>query len=106
MGKAVICSRIYGQIDFVEDGKTGLFVPPGDPQALRAAIHYLWEHPDITAQMGAEGRKRVEEIFALDHFVANVRQVAEDVITGRQTPLSVAPEHPHSSTFMVASRGG
>jgi glycosyltransferase involved in cell wall biosynthesis len=106
MGKAVICSRIYGQIDFVEDGKTGLFVPPGDPQALRAAIQYLWEHPDIAAQMGAEGRKRVEEIFALDHFVANVRQVAEDVITGRQTPLSVAPEHPHSSASMAASCGG
>lgn len=104
MGKAVICSRIYGQIDFVEDGKTGLFVPPGDPQALRAAIQYLWEHPDIAAQMGAEGRKRVEEIFALDHFVANVRQVAQDVITGRKTPLSVAPEQPCSSTFMAASR--
>lgn len=99
MGKAVICSRIYGQIDFVEDGKTGLFVPPGDSQALRAAIQYLWEHPDIAARMGAEGRKRAEGIFALDHFVANVQQIAEDVITGQQTPLSVAAEHLYSPTL-------
>jgi glycosyltransferase involved in cell wall biosynthesis len=105
MGKAVICSRIYGQIDFVEDGKTGLFVPPGDPQALRAAIQYLWDHPDIAAQMGTEGRKRAEDVFALDHFVANVRQIAEDVMTGQQTPLQVGAEQLYTTSFMAASQG-
>ena len=88
MGKAIICSRIYGQMDLLEDGVNGIFVPPGDPQALRQAIQYLLEHPDVAAQMGAEGRRRAEEVFALDHFVANVRQIVCDVITGSHTFIS------------------
>ncbi len=86
MGKAIICSRIQGQLEFIEDGVNGLFVPPGDPQALREAILYLWERPELAARMGAEGRRRAEEIFALDYFVANVRQIVEDVIAGVPTP--------------------
>jgi glycosyltransferase involved in cell wall biosynthesis len=87
MGKAIICSRIQGQLEFLEEGVTGLFVPPGDPDALREAIHYLLEHPEVAERMGEEGRRRAEAIFALDHFAANVSQVAEDVVAGTPTVL-------------------
>jgi glycosyltransferase involved in cell wall biosynthesis len=92
MGKAIICSRTYGLVDFLEDGVNGIFVRPGDPQALREAIQYLYEHPDVAAKMGAEGRRRAEEIFALDHFVANVRQVVDNVITGSQMHIPTMAE--------------
>ena len=104
MGKAVICSRIYGLIDFVEDGKTGMFVPPGDAQALRDAIQYLWEHPEIAERMGAEGRKRAEEVFALDNFAANVLQIVNDVVTGNHTPLPLVAQQV-SSPILAASQG-
>jgi glycosyltransferase involved in cell wall biosynthesis len=35
MGKAVICSRTRGQVDVIEEGVTGLFVPVGDAAAIR-----------------------------------------------------------------------
>jgi glycosyltransferase involved in cell wall biosynthesis len=92
MGKAIICSRIQGQIEFLEEGVTGIFVPPGDAQALREAIEYLWNHPDVAEQMGMEGRRRAEEIFALTQFVANVRQIVDDVITGSRTPIPTMAE--------------
>ena len=41
MGKAVVCSRTRGQTDALVDGVTGIYVPPGDPVALRAAIERL-----------------------------------------------------------------
>jgi glycosyltransferase involved in cell wall biosynthesis len=92
MGKAIICSRIGGQIEFLEEGVTGIFVPPGDPLALREAIQYLWDHPDVAAQMGREGRRRAEEIFTLTQFVANVRQIVDDVITGNRTSIPTMAE--------------
>jgi hypothetical protein len=46
MSRAVICSRVPGQTDIVMDGETGLYVPPGDPVALRAAIKHLLAHPE------------------------------------------------------------
>lgn len=80
MGKPVICSRTQGQVDVIQDGRTGIFVPPGDAIALREAIQYLWDHPDVTDQMGKEARKYIEENHALDQFVQTVKCIVEEVI--------------------------
>src|ERR1019366_5413789 len=52
MGKPVICSRTRGQVDVINDGVTGLFVPVGDVKALRAAMLELWNDPDRASEMG------------------------------------------------------
>jgi glycosyltransferase involved in cell wall biosynthesis len=104
MGKAIVCSRIQGQIEFLEEGVTGISVPPGDSQALREAIEYLWAHPDVAAQMGMEGRRRAEEIFALTNFVANIRQIVDDVITGSRTSIPTIAEQMHALSKFNAQK--
>lgn len=81
MGKAVICSRTQGQTDVMVEGKTGLFVPPGDPKALREAILYLWKNPEIAEEMGREARERIEQKHKWDTFVNDVRSVVEDAVS-------------------------
>ena len=80
MGKAVICTRVKGEHDIILDGKTGIYVPPQDPSALREAIRYLWEHPQIAKEMGKAGRKRIEEHYTLDHWVNTVKTAVEEAI--------------------------
>jgi glycosyltransferase involved in cell wall biosynthesis len=80
MGKAVICTRVDGQRDVLQDGVNGIFVPPRDPRALRESIEYLWSHPEECERMGREGRKRVEQFHTLDAFVAGVQGAVEDAI--------------------------
>jgi len=63
-GKAVIASDIGGLPEIVEDGKTGILVPPGRPEALRRAIARLVDDPDLAARMGAAGRARVTAFHA------------------------------------------
>ncbi|MGA9362884.1 MAG: glycosyltransferase family 4 protein [Bacteroidota bacterium] len=81
MGKPVICSRTEGQVDVIQEGCTGVFVPPGDSHALRDAIHYLWGHPDEAEKMGKAGRKYIEENHSLDQFVENVKSIVGDAIS-------------------------
>jgi glycosyltransferase involved in cell wall biosynthesis len=81
MGKAVICTKVDGQRDVLVDGVNGIFVPPGDPRALRESIEYLWNHPEECERMGREGRKRVEQFHTLDLFVAGVQRAVEDAIS-------------------------
>lgn len=82
MGKAVICTRTAGQVDVIQDGVTGILVPAGDPQALRAAMQALWNDPERAAVMGARGRAYVERHHTLEGFCVNVRQAIAAAMAG------------------------
>lgn len=69
MGKCVIATRTFGQTDTIVDGKTGVYVPPGDPKALRDAIERLIANPAEAARMGQAARLFIEESAGLDLFV-------------------------------------
>lgn len=78
MGKAVICSRVEGQVDVIEEGKTGILVPQGDPEAMREAVQNLWNNPQKAEEMGKAARKYVEEHHNLEDFVDGIQQVVFD----------------------------
>jgi len=84
MGKAVICSRVEGQRDVIQDGKNGILVPPQDPASLRKAIQYLWENPQIAEQMGNEARQHIERYHTLDQWVSDVKSTVETAIVERR----------------------
>lgn len=69
LGKPVAATNVGGNIEVVEDGKTGLLTPPGDPDALADALAFLLEHPQEAVEMGQRGRVRVCEHFSLDRMI-------------------------------------
>lgn len=83
MGKAVICSRTQGQVDVIEDGVTGIFVPVGDADALRAAIVHLWNDPDRARKMGLAARAYVERHHTLEKFCRDVKGAIDASLEGR-----------------------
>ena len=81
MGKAVVVTRTPGQTDVVVEGETGLYVPPGDPGAMRETIQYLLNHPDEAARMGSNGRRLLEERMSLDRYVEGLKRVVEETLS-------------------------
>jgi len=79
MGKCVIATKTHGQTDTIVDGVTGVYVPPGDPVAMRNAIERLRANPDEAQRIGRAARRFMEEEAGLDVFV---RRVAEAVRAG------------------------
>lgn len=61
-GVPVIASRVGGIPELIEDGRTGLLVPPGDPAALAAAADRLLRDPAGAAALGARARRGVAAI--------------------------------------------
>lgn len=86
MGKPVICSRTKGQVDVIQEGVTGLYVPIGDAAALRAAIVSLWNDPIRAQQMGQNARAYVEKYHTLEKFTSTARSAAEASLEGRPAP--------------------
>lgn len=63
-GVAVVASRVGGLPELVDDGVSGLLVPPGDAAALAEALRGL--QPEQLRRMGAAGRQRFERLFTID----------------------------------------
>jgi glycosyltransferase involved in cell wall biosynthesis len=63
----------------VQDGVTGLVVPPADPAALRTALERLLGDPALCRQMGAAGRARVSAEFTPEQLLQRVEAVYEEV---------------------------
>jgi mannosyltransferase len=65
-GAALVASRAGAAEFVVEDGLTGVLTPPGDVEALVAALEPLMRDPAAAAAMGERARARVLDKFSLD----------------------------------------
>lgn len=72
MGKPVILTHNPYVEDFLEEGVSGLFVRAGDPQALRAKIRHLLDHPGEAERLGARARQWVAERFSVEAYVRRI----------------------------------
>jgi glycosyltransferase involved in cell wall biosynthesis len=79
-GRAVVATPVGGIPSLVEDGKTGLLVPPGDAAAFRAAIERLLGDPDLRKRLGAAARERVAELCSWDRVVDETIRAYEDAL--------------------------
>lgn len=83
-GKAVVATAVDGPPEIVEDGQTGLLVPPRDPEALAKALVELLKDPQRRASMGRRGRERVETVFSLDSQMRTLTGLY-DLLLGRRS---------------------
>jgi len=63
LGKPVVASSVGGLPEVVEDGQTGLLVPPGDSTKISEALTKLLENPSLAEKLGSQGRDRARRLF-------------------------------------------
>ena len=82
----VITSRIAGIPELVEHGHSGLLVPPGDVDALAAAISQLLHDHERRGWMGEAGRAKVVAEFNLDREAAWLAEILSSYANDRSRP--------------------
>ena len=87
----VVTTRIAGVADLVEDGESGLLVPPGDAVALRAALARVLGDPEARRRMGEAGRARVVDEFVSEREAAWLAALFEGYAKGT-VPETLRPE--------------
>jgi L-malate glycosyltransferase len=68
-GLPVVASAVGGLLDLVDHGRTGLLVPPSDPEALAGAIAALVADPARAARIGAAAREDVASRYTFGRMV-------------------------------------
>ncbi len=80
-GLPVIASRTGGLPEVVDDGATGLLVPPDDPAALAAAILRLAGDPALRLRMGQAGAAVQARRFSLPVLAGGVAAVYDAALS-------------------------
>lgn len=70
-----VVSTTAGAIpEVVENGETGILVPPEDPEKLAGAVIHLLDDPEKMKLMGQKGKERVKKHFMWDKVANKVIQ--------------------------------
>lgn len=88
MGVAVITTPVGAIADAIEDGVTGLLVPPGDAPALAAAIARLLGDSELRARLADAARRRFEERFTIERTAERVAALYRRIVARRSAEAS------------------
>jgi glycosyltransferase involved in cell wall biosynthesis len=87
VGEAMACARAVIAVDaggtgelLGRDGRTGLLVPPGDPEALAAAVLPLARDPVRRAAIGGAARQRIESEFPLRRMIDGYESALAEMV--------------------------
>jgi glycosyltransferase involved in cell wall biosynthesis len=78
-GTPVVLTEVTGSCDTIEHGRSGLFVPPDDPEALAAAVCVLLADAPLRRRLAAAGRARLEDRFDVRVLAGALAQLYETV---------------------------
>jgi len=101
MGIPVIASKIGGLAEVFEHERQGIYVPPGDSQALAGAMRRLWDDPDACRQMGRAARQHVLDNYSPAAFLDRLTAVFQRVLDQRRSrtaePVGTAKHDPNEN---------
>jgi L-malate glycosyltransferase len=75
-----VLSRAGGNAELVQDGVTGLLVPPRDSAALAAAFLKLLRDPTLAGNIARNGREFVERNFTFERLVQQIEQLYDELL--------------------------
>jgi glycosyltransferase involved in cell wall biosynthesis len=85
-GRAVVATNHGGTVELIEDGVTGMLVPPADPKALAAAIELLLADRPLREKMGQAAAIYAQENFGLPKYSGQMRDVIDELVTHTHMP--------------------
>lgn len=89
MGLPCVGTKIVGLVDAIEDGVTGILVPPKDTDALTRALARILDDEALRSRLGAAARERAATLFDADtvneRLLEEYRRLA--ISGGRQPAL-------------------
>jgi glycosyltransferase involved in cell wall biosynthesis len=84
MGKPVVASNVNGTRDYVDHGRTGIMVPPSEPEALANAIERVMTDPSLRCSLGNAAYEKAAT-FTAAAFVDGIVKVAERLVDVRSS---------------------
>jgi len=83
LAKPTVATSVDGVPELVQNKKTGILVPPANPQALAEGVLYLLNDLDKGKKMAHNAKKLVEENFSADKMVSEIDELYQTLISDK-----------------------
>ena len=80
LGRPVIASAAGGNPELVQDGESGLLVPPRDPRATALALERLLSDPELSGRLGQAARERVTKGFSTEARLDRIEALYRELV--------------------------
>lgn len=87
-GCPIVCSRIPGNIEMIEDGRTGIFSEPAQPESIVASVNRMLDDPAAARRMAETAQREGVERFSVE------RMVRENIEAYDSVAAHAAPKRP------------
>jgi glycosyltransferase involved in cell wall biosynthesis len=90
-GRAIIVSNLASALEWVDDGRSALVVPPRDIASLESAMLRLGADPQLRGTLGEEARRRARADAGFAENMAHVEGIFRHLVSGEPTlPAAVS----------------
>jgi glycosyltransferase involved in cell wall biosynthesis len=72
---------VGGTAELVKDNETGILIEPGDENALSEKIIWMIENKEKAKQLGAAGKKTIEENFTMEAMISGTEKVYKELLS-------------------------
>ncbi len=86
MRKPVVSTQVDAIPELIEDGRSGLLVPPRDPRALAQAVVRFLRDPALSASCAAFGYQSVQGRFSSGRYASEVERLYGPLLSGQTAP--------------------
>lgn len=80
-GVPVVATEVGGVVDIIENGRTGLTVPPSDPQGMADAVIKIFKDPALAATLAAAAYQKVKEKYNVELMVNSTLNAYKDALS-------------------------
>jgi glycosyltransferase involved in cell wall biosynthesis len=88
-GCPIVCSRIPGNIEMIEDGRTGIFSEPAAPESIVAGVNRMLADPAAARQMAETAQREGMERFPVERMVRENVAAYDSVLPPRKQPIPI-----------------
>ena len=82
-GLPTIVTRVGGNVEILEDGRTGLLIPPREPKALATALLRLLENPRLAQALGQAGQDHVRANFSFARLTDETAKLYRELLESK-----------------------
>jgi glycosyltransferase involved in cell wall biosynthesis len=75
LGKPIVATKVGGIPEQINNGVSGILVPPRDSEELANAIIYLLTNEEKAKEMGLKARKKVRDNFTIKSMVSSMEEL-------------------------------